>query len=185
MIVFNDMYSMQSQEIQNNFKIIEPTLDLVYKYLKALVISWNIESEIPLISLVYLERLLERTGTLLNKYNWKRLILTAMIISSKLWDDNSFESEQFSKVIGNISARNINSLERVFLDLIGYDLSLKGPEYAKQYFIIRTIAQYNEINTSFDDLPINQLWKFQNSSLCFNNELSKLCKDVDNLEHSI
>ena len=32
-------------------------------------------------------------------------------------------------------------LEQVFLDILGYDLVVKGSEYAKYYFILRTLVE--------------------------------------------
>ena len=134
---------------------------------------------------MYLERLLERTGTLMNKYNWKRLFLTSIIIASKLWDDESLENQHFSKIIGDISTKELNSLERVFFDLVGYDLSIKGPEYAKHYFTLRTIAQYNGILAPYSQISVDQVRKFQESNLYYESDLSRFCKDVNDFENSI
>jgi hypothetical protein len=80
------------------------------------------EKEIPIIALVYLERLLERTGILMNNYNWRRLALTTLCLASKIWDDDSLENEHFPKVMSDVTLKEINTFERIFLDLLGYDL---------------------------------------------------------------
>ena len=41
-----------------------------------------------------------------------------MIIASKIWDDNSFENTHFSQVFANLGVSEINTLERIFLELI-------------------------------------------------------------------
>lgn len=98
------------------------------------------ENEIPVICLVYLERLLELTGILINYENWRRLTLISLCLASKIWDDDSLENVHFPKVMPEIPLKLINRLEQSFLDFLGYDLVVKGSEYAKYYFILRTLS---------------------------------------------
>ncbi len=101
------------------------------------------ENEIPIICLVYLERLIMKTGILLTNENWRRLTLIALCIGSKIWDDDSLENVHFPKVLPDVTLKMINLLEEKFLEFIDYDLVVKGSEYAKYYFILRTLS--NEI----------------------------------------
>ena len=55
------------------------------------------EKEIPIITLIYVERLLIKSGFSLSCKNWRKIIITAMIMASKIWDDESFENDNFSK----------------------------------------------------------------------------------------
>lgn len=98
------------------------------------------ENEIPIICLVYLEKLLTKTGFLLNKWNWKRLTMICLCIGSKVWDDDSLENIHFPKVMPDVTNQMINKLEQTFLEFIDYDLVIKGSQYAKYYFILRTLA---------------------------------------------
>jgi len=56
-------------------------------------------------------------------------------------------------VFTDISLKEINSLERAYLELIEYRLNIKGSEYAKYYFILRTAAE--RMNVKFPLKPIN------------------------------
>ena len=71
------------------------------------VVTSKMKKEIPLIALVYLERLLIRTGVLINEKNWRRLILITFIVASKIWDDDSLENEYFSKVMKDVSVKMV------------------------------------------------------------------------------
>jgi hypothetical protein len=53
------------------------------------------ENEIPLIAMVYIERILRKCGLLVNSFNWKRLLLICLCIASKVWDDDSLENIHF------------------------------------------------------------------------------------------
>lgn len=98
------------------------------------------EKEVPIIALVYVERLLIKSGFGLNGTNWRRITFTALIMASKIWDDESFENENFAKAFPTYTTREINELERVFLNFIEYNLYVKSSEYAKYYFILRAFA---------------------------------------------
>ena len=95
------------------------------------------EKEIPIICLVYIERLLIKSGFGLTSSNWRSIILTALIMASKIWDDESFENENFAMVLPTYRTKDLNEMERVFLDFIEYNLYIKGSDYAKYYFILR------------------------------------------------
>lgn len=71
------------------------------------VVTSKMEKEIPLIALVYLERLLIRTGVLMNETNWRRLILITFVVASKIWDDDSLENEHFPKVMQDVSVKMV------------------------------------------------------------------------------
>mmetsp|Transcript_20663 Transcript_20663/g.31522 ORF Transcript_20663/g.31522 Transcript_20663/m.31522 type:complete len:113 (+) Transcript_20663:4062-4400(+) len=99
------------------------------------------ENEVPIIALIYIERILFKTGILVNKFNWKRILLVCMCVASKVWDDDSLENVHFPKVMSDVSLGMINQLEQILLDLfLEYDLVIKGSEYAKYYFVLRTLA---------------------------------------------
>ena len=42
--------------------------------------------------------------------------------------------------MSDISLKEITSLEKIFLNILDYDLVIKGSEYAKYYFILKTLA---------------------------------------------
>lgn len=78
MIVFNERYSVLKKQIEEDVEVMPPTFDLVYKYCKYVVLAAKMEKEIPILALVYLERLITRTGVLMNNLNWRRLMLTTL-----------------------------------------------------------------------------------------------------------
>ena len=118
-----------------------PSEKYIADYCKYVTISCKMENEIPVVCLVYLEKLLLSTGILLNKWNWKRLVLICLCLASKIWDDDSLENVHFPKVMSDVTLYEINKLEQLFLEFIDFKLVIKGSEYAKYYFIMRTLAE--------------------------------------------
>lgn len=64
----------------------------------------------------------------------------------------------------DVTIKEINEFERVLLDLIGYDLVVKGAEYAKYYFILRTIAENNKIKMPIKPLSTEKVLKIQQTT---------------------
>ena len=121
-----------------------PTEYEIADYCKYVTISCKMENEIPVVCLVYIEKLLLSTGILINKWNWRRLTLICLCLASKIWDDDSLENVHFPKVMRDVTNFEINKLEQIFLEFIDYKLVIKGGQYAKYYFIMRTLA--TEVN---------------------------------------
>ena len=111
------------------------------------------EKECSIICLVYVQKLLDRTGLALNKFNWKRLIFITLVLGNKVWDDESFENPNFAQAFTVFSLREIALFEMTLLGLIDYDVSVKNSEYAKQYFSLRTYSE--ERNRSFPLKPLD------------------------------
>ena len=89
---FNENYDFY-HDILDEDQVVEMPSELdIFEYCKYVTTSSKMENEIPIISLVYIERLLLKTGLLLNKYNWRRLALITLCLGSKIWDDDSLEN---------------------------------------------------------------------------------------------
>jgi hypothetical protein len=125
--------------VATQYSVRKPTEGDIVDYCLYVTISCKMESEIPIMCLIYVERLL-RTGILLNRYNWQRILLCCLCLASKVWDDDSLENKHFPQVMPNVSLKEINKLEQAFLEFIDFKLCIRGAEYAKYYFIMRTLA---------------------------------------------
>lgn len=87
-----------------------------------------------------------------------------MILASKIWDDESFESDNFSKAFPQYSTREINEMERIFLQFINYKLYVKSFEYAKYYFILREFTDKNKRSFPLKALDLKTILYLQNNS---------------------
>jgi hypothetical protein len=45
------------------------------------------EKEVPIVALVYIERLLINSGFGLTGLNWRKIAFVSLILASKIWDD--------------------------------------------------------------------------------------------------
>jgi len=59
-----------SEVLNTDYGVRQPTEHHIVDYCKYVTIACKMESEIPIIALIYIERLLFSSGILLNKFNW-------------------------------------------------------------------------------------------------------------------
>ena len=185
MRIFNERFSIEMNDFEEDVELVEPSSDLVFRYCKYVVVNSKMEKEIPIMCLIYVERLLTKTGILLNNSNWRRLSLIALCVASKIWDDDSLENQHFPKVMKDVTLKEINELERVFLDLLGYDLMIRGAEYAKYYFILRTLAEKHQVEFKLRPLTVENMYELQHSTSKAEFILKEKHKKVGDLKHSL
>lgn len=93
----------------------------------------------------------------MNHTNWKRLTLISLILASKIWDDDSLENIHFPQVLPDTKLKEISSLEKVFLQLTDFDLVIRGAEYAKYYFVLKTFADTFNSTLQMGPLPVEKM----------------------------
>lgn len=59
----------------------------------------------------------------------------------KVWEDQAVWNVDFLSVFPNVNVNDLNKLEKYFLELVAYNVSLKASEYAKYYFELRELAE--------------------------------------------
>lgn len=176
--VFNLNYDFESdtyvdfEEINPIFLQVPSEQD-IYKFCKKIMICSKMEHEIPIIALLYIEKLMLRTGLLMNQINWRRFTFIALVIASKIWDDESFENIHFTKVFPDISLKEINELERVYLELLEYHLHVGGSEYAKYYFILRAFAEKVKGKFPLKPIPLSKVLSIQQNAMKVGEELKE------------
>ena len=160
--IFDDDYIYSIQRIHSKKYVPIPDPQQIFEFCANIMCLTKMEKEIIIITLIYLERLTFNTGLLLTSRNWRRTIFTAMIIASKLWDDDSFENTHYAQIFTHLSIGEINLLERTFLELIGYKVHIKRSEYFNYFFILKSIAlQYNYTGTNIIQTSVKRMMSIQ------------------------
>jgi len=120
-----------------------PTREAIFSFLQDVFVKAQMEKECILMSFVYLERLLKATrgGLTLNELNWKGVVLSTMILASKVWDDLSMWNSDFSKICPEFPLQRINQLEICLLEAVKYEVRIMGSQYAKYYFQLQSMRK--------------------------------------------
>jgi len=77
-------------------------------------------------------------------HNWRSVLFSCMVLSSKVWDDLSMFNLDFSNVsmasgLSSFSLQRTNMLEVAVLQCLNFCVKVPASEYAKYYFLIRTM----------------------------------------------
>ena len=151
-----------------------PDPQTIFDFMADIIILTKMEKEVIILSLIYIERLIFNTGILITSRNWRRILLTSMIISSKIWDDNSYQNTHYSQVFANLGVSEINSLERIFLELINYKVYVKQSEYFRYLLMIKSIAlKYNFDGRQIIPVSVIKNLKYQEFTEALQNRMRK------------
>eukprot|EP00614_Pseudopedinella_elastica_P019180 CAMPEP_0172646418 /NCGR_PEP_ID=MMETSP1068-20121228/240231_1 /TAXON_ID=35684 /ORGANISM="Pseudopedinella elastica, Strain CCMP716" /LENGTH=341 /DNA_ID=CAMNT_0013460677 /DNA_START=1 /DNA_END=1023 /DNA_ORIENTATION=+ len=117
-----------------------PSLAALVTFFRDMYTKSQMEMECIIMCLVYMERLTKETrgAVQVRSYNWKSIILSTLIMSSKVWDDLSMWNADFSQVCPTFTLKRINELELALLDFLGYNVKVAASDYAKYYFHLRS-----------------------------------------------
>jgi len=137
----------------------------IYGFLRDVMVNFRLEPEVSVITLFYLDRFSEMSAVAITPDNWQRLTITAMMLASKVWNDESFENIEFSQLCPLYSLDEINTFERTFLMCVGYNMSVKGSQYAKTYFLLRTLGAKDAATFSIAPLDEQRASRLQERCL--------------------
>lgn len=121
-----------------------PTIDNILDFVKALYDCAQFSPECCIICLVYVNRLIAFTELPLQPTNWRPLVLCSLLVAQKVWDDRYLSNADFAFIYPFFVTEEINKLEKKFLELIQYNVTVKSQLYAKYYFEMRALFTDNE-----------------------------------------
>ncbi|CAM4890138.1 unnamed protein product [Rotaria socialis] len=121
---------------------------------------------------VYLERVLSYGELDLCPSNWKRLVLGAIMLASKVWDDQAVWNVDFCQILRDITVSEMNELEREYIQLLQFNVNVGSSIYAKYYFDLRQLAKENKISFPDELLTKEKAIKLEALSLV-NNRLQQ------------
>jgi len=121
-----------------------PTCYIIQDFLKKIFETQCLSPECGVMAAVYIDRLLENTGITFHALNWRRIVLGALLISNKVWEDLAVWNIDFLSLFCNLTLKNLNHLERDYLIDLNYSVALTASVYAKYYFELRSLSDITE-----------------------------------------
>ena len=116
----------------------------ILQFFKTVYDTAQLEMDTLVTCLVYIERLLGvggRRGMLITTHNWRTIVFTSLVLASKMCDDFTMWTGDFSRILG-CSPQRLNELEMKFLEALQYDVNLKSSDYARYHFTLRSLAYH-------------------------------------------
>nr|CAG4644013.1 EOG090X07IC [Lepidurus arcticus] len=141
----------------------------IYKFVRTLFNAAQLTAECAIITLVYLERLLTYAEIDITPSNWKRVVLGAILLASKVWDDQAVWNVDYCQILKDITVEDMNELERHFLEMLQFNINIPSSVYAKYYFDLRTLAETNDLSFPTEPLTKEKATKLE--------AMSRVCED--------
>ena len=85
-----------------------PTEDMIFHTIRSVFECARIPSECLIVSLVYIERLIAVSGCPMLVTSWRPILLSALILAQKVWDDRSLHNVDFSVFCPMFTLKEIN-----------------------------------------------------------------------------
>ena len=126
-----------------------PSLDEITSLVTYLYDNCQMESDVLIPCLLYCERLMTETKGVVQPTcgNWRSILLSCLLLASKVWDDCSMWPVDFSCVcrkgptsLRPFTLRRINELEVAFLKLINFNAHITASEYTRCYFYLQELS---------------------------------------------
>ncbi|XP_007501908.1 cyclin-Y-like protein 1 isoform X1 [Monodelphis domestica] len=147
----------------------DPDHKHIYRFVRTLFSAAQLTAECAIVTLVYLERLLTYAEIDICPSNWKRIVLGAILLASKVWDDQAVWNVDYCQILKDITVEDMNEMERHFLELLQFNINVPASVYAKYYFDLRSLADDNNLSFLLEPLSKERAQKLE--------AISRLCED--------
>ena len=116
-----------------------PTVDEISGFIEAIYDLAQFSAECCVICLVYINRINALTDMPLLPTTWRPLVIIALMIAQKMWDDKYLSNADFQYIYPFFDSNQFNVLEIKFLDLIQYNTHIKLSIYTKYYLELKSL----------------------------------------------
>eukprot|EP01091_Cochliopodium_minus_P014661 TRINITY_DN5004_c0_g1_i1.p1 TRINITY_DN5004_c0_g1~~TRINITY_DN5004_c0_g1_i1.p1 ORF type:complete len:312 (-),score=104.26 TRINITY_DN5004_c0_g1_i1:30-965(-) len=140
----------------------------IYNFITQIFKATKMKTECAVMTLAYIERILlnKKVKIELTSNTWRRILLSAMIVSDKVFEDYAVWNVDFMNMVPMSSVDDLNKLERKFLTYLQFKTSLSATDYARYYFALRELAT-NKNNFSEKALTEKEAKKLETMTSTF------------------
>ena len=115
----------------------EPIIPVsIYTYILNIYSFLNLEFSTIILSLININRLLERRRDHLSKNNFYKLFITSCLLNCKINEDITYDSDCFA-MAGNIDKNELIFLEKKFFEMVDYRLFVNDEVYRRYFTFIK------------------------------------------------
>ncbi|KAM5153269.1 cyclin-Y-like protein 1 [Mantella aurantiaca] len=163
------LHPLTREEVSDDYCKHDPDHKHIYRFVRTLFSAAQLTAECAIVTLVYLERLLTYAEIDICPSNWKRIVLGAILLASKVWDDQAVWNVDYCQILKDITVEDMNEMERHFLELLQFNINVPASVYAKYYFDLRSLADDNNLSFLLEPLSKERAQKLE--------AISRLCED--------
>ncbi|KAJ8019514.1 Cyclin-Y [Holothuria leucospilota] len=162
MDIFDEqLHPLSRTPVPDDYNQHNPDHRHIYKFIRMLFNAAQLTSECAIVTLVYLERLLINAEIDIMPGNWKRIVLGAILLSSKVWDDQAVWNVDYCQILRDLTVEDMNEMERQFLEMLNFNINVPSSVYAKYYFDLRGLAHAYELSFPLEPLSRQRAKKLE------------------------
>lgn len=168
-----NLHPLTRDGVPSDYDKYNPEHRQIYKFIRTLFNAAQLTAECAIITLVYLERLLKYAEVDISPGSWKRITLGAILLASKVWDDQAVWNVDYCQILKDLTVEDMNELERQFLEMLQFNINVPSSVYAKYYFDLRTLAEANDLSFPSEPLSKERACKLEAMSQQYEDKLSQ------------
>ncbi|XP_057398488.1 cyclin-Y-like protein 1 isoform X3 [Balaenoptera acutorostrata] len=170
------LHPLTREKIPEEYFEHDPEHEFIYRFVRTLFSAALLTAECAVVTLVYLERLLTYAEIDMCPTNWKRIVLGAILLASKLWDDQAVWDVDYCQILEDVTVEDMNEMERHCLELLHFNINVPFSVYAKYYFDLRSLADDNNLNVLFTPLSEERAQNLKAISRLCDDEYKDVCR---------
>ncbi|KAH3770845.1 cyclin-Y-like protein 1 [Dreissena polymorpha] len=185
------LHPLSREPVADDYDRRDPEHRIIYRFVRNLFSAAQLTAECAIVTLVYLERLLTYGEIDIAPCNWKRIVLGAILLASKVWDDQAVWNVDYCQILRETAVEDMNELERAFLEMLQFNINVPSGVYAKYYFDLRALAGDNDLSFPLEPLDKERAMKLEAMSSTWEDNFKMLCKpklarsnSLDGVTHS-
>uniref|UniRef100_A0A8I3W0T7 Cyclin N-terminal domain-containing protein n=1 Tax=Callithrix jacchus TaxID=9483 RepID=A0A8I3W0T7_CALJA len=170
--IFNEsIHPLSQEEIPGKSFEDDPTHKCIFSYFCNIFAVAELTAPCAIVALVYIERLLTKANIDLCPTNWKKIVLGAMLLASKVWRDRGLWSVDDSQNPKDVAVEKMSKMEKSFLELLEFKIHVSASVYVKYYFDLCALPYDHELDFQFSILHKHIAQKLK--------AMSRLCEYKD------
>lgn len=131
-LVSSNSHLAASQQEETKFHALRAPAIGILQYLERIHKYASCSKECFILALIYIDRLIQRNNFLLTDLNVHRVVITAVLLAAKFFDDAYYNNAYYAKV-GGVLVSEMNTLEVEFLFKIDFSLRVIPEVFDKYY----------------------------------------------------
>ncbi len=98
--------------------------------MRLIIDKMQLVTECIIVSLIYLEKIMDVGKIEIRLCNWRPLLFTAILLASKFWEDVNFWNIDYVTALDLYPLKAINRMESEFISLCEYNIYVSAELYA-------------------------------------------------------